>query len=117
MHALVVYVWHYLLVPVHFHRNFASGDKNGMRCLWAAALNGPEDLSGDLIHLKYLAPDSVTCRGDESVILTLRGLLRRDWPSCADALYAVITSEERFFRWYGVLFVLEACIQWRAAHS
>ena len=86
---------------LHFHRNFASGDKETMRSMWSACIESQEDVPPILHAVKVVAPDTLCYKVDgcEHIAVTLRGLLRQQLPAVADELFKEFVKDERFFMW------------------
>ena len=86
----------------HFHRNFASGDKESMRSMWSACVQRQDDVPAVLKFVECVEPDRLQYPGkrdDKATATTLRGLLRKDIPDVADELFAELTKDEHIFRW------------------
>lgn len=96
----------------HFHRNFASGDKELMRGVWSARIDSREDVPLGLPFVTCVKPDELQYPGkieaagsaasaicESQTAITFRGLLRRDIPDVADELFNEFVSNEEFFKW------------------
>ncbi len=92
----------------HFHRNHASGDKDTMRHMWSAAIDGQEHVPKCLKSVICTVPDALQYPADDAsssgpalkVGVTLRGLLRREFDrDVADELFDDLTQNEEFFLW------------------
>jgi hypothetical protein len=86
----------------HFHRNFASGDKESMRSMWSACVERQDEVPAVLKFVECVEADRLRYPGkrdDKATATTLRGLLRRDIPDVADELFAELTKDEHIFRW------------------
>lgn len=94
----------------HFHRNYASGDKEAMRSMWSATIDRQEQVPICLKSVKCVGPDELQYPFEEPtnevfssefhVAVTLRGLLRREFDrDIADQLFNELIQKEEFFLW------------------
>lgn len=91
----------------HFHKNYHSGSKVGMRKLWSQHLKYPSDVSRDLSEVsfvsehrvKYIYTNPSTGEKREEIATTLYGILSRDLPTIADELYEHIMERDEHFQW------------------
>jgi hypothetical protein len=94
----------------HFHRNFASGDKELMRSVWSARIDSQDDVPLGLPFVTCVKPDELQYPGkitaaatgaicESQTGITFRGLLRREIPDVADELFNEFGRNEEFFKW------------------
>jgi hypothetical protein len=98
----------------HFHRNFASGNKECMRSMWSACVERQDDVPIILRSVRCeqpnrLAypdqPDGESAFPREQSALrfqtatNLKGLLQRDISDVADSLFQELTKDEPVFMW------------------
>ena len=107
----------------HFHRNFASGNKECMRSMWSACIDRQSHVPAILASVLCVEPDKLQypsasedsgaqrslsdagaghkLQGEAQRVtaISLRGLLRRDISDVADELYEEFVKDEPFFRW------------------
>jgi hypothetical protein len=89
----------------HFHKNYASGDKDTMRQLWSAAIESAADIPESLLAVvNFISADTVsyTTEGQSSPVVatTFRGLLKRHLPpTLGNDIYEQLMETERHFMW------------------